>query len=131
MSVYEVHLASWKRKPRQPAPGEPPAPWAATLAERAAEVAQPVLFSVLIIVLVYLPVLLLGGVEGKMFRPMAVTVVCALLTSLVLALTAIPAAAVLVLRPQDLVPRRPPLLLRSARRSPLPPTPSSTSTRLP
>ncbi|MFO0574854.1 MAG: CusA/CzcA family heavy metal efflux RND transporter [Polyangia bacterium] len=101
---------------RPRAPGEPPVPWAATLAERAAEVAQPVLFSVLIIVLVYLPVLLLGGVEGKMFRPMAVTVVCALLTSLVLALTAIPAAAVLVLRPQDLLPRRPPLLLRVAQR---------------
>jgi cobalt-zinc-cadmium resistance protein CzcA len=65
---------------------------------------------------VYLPVLLLGGVEGKLFRPMAVTVVCALVTSLLLALVVIPAAAVKVLRPQDLAPRRPPLLLRAAQR---------------
>ena len=74
-------------------------------------VASPVFFSVLIILLVYVPVLSLSGVDGKMFRPMALTVVFALTTSLVLSLTFVPAAASLFLRPRD-VPERPPLLIR-------------------
>lgn len=76
-----------------------------------ASVARPVFFSVMIILLVYVPVLALTGADGKMFRPMAITVMLALATSLVLALTFIPAAASLVLRPQD-VPEQPPLLVR-------------------
>lgn len=87
------------------------------VARRAGEVAQPVLFSVLIILLVYLPVLLLGGVEGKMFRPMAVTVVCALFASLVLALFVVPAAAARFLRPKDLAERSPPWLIRWIQRA--------------
>lgn len=83
-----------------------------SISRRASEVAKPVLFSVLIILLVYLPVLLLDGVEGKMFRPMAVTVVCALFTSLILSLLFIPAGAALLLRPKDLEEVRPPLLVR-------------------
>ena len=86
------------------------------VSRRAGEVAKPVMFSVMIILLVYLPVLLLDGVEGKMFRPMAVTVVCALFTSLLLALLFIPAGAALLLRPVDLEERRPPLLIRGMER---------------
>jgi len=56
----------------------------------AAEVARPVLFGVLIIIAVYLPIFTLDGLEGKMFRPMAITVCSALLGSLVLSLTAVP-----------------------------------------
>ncbi len=74
-------------------------------------VAQPVFFSVLIILLVYVPVLSLTGVDGKMFRPMALTVVFALAASLVLSLTFIPAATALFLRPKD-VPERAPILVR-------------------
>jgi len=84
--------------------------------ERAGEVAKPVLFSVLIILLVYVPVLMLGGVEGKMFRPMAITVVCALFTSLILALLVVPAAAAQLLRRRDLYESRPPLLIRGLKR---------------
>ena len=73
--------------------------------------AQPVFFAVLIILLVYVPVLTLSGSDGKLFRPMAITVVFALALSLVLALTFIPAAASAVLRPKD-VPEHPPLLVR-------------------
>jgi cobalt-zinc-cadmium resistance protein CzcA len=62
------------------------------------EVARPVLFAVGIIVIVYLPVLTLEGIEGKMFRPMALTVVFALVASLILALTWIPAMSTLVFR---------------------------------
>ena len=97
-------------------PGQAPSDGTAgslsSISRRASEVAKPVLFSVLIILLVYLPVLLLDGVEGKMFRPMAVTVVCALFTALILSLLFIPAGAALLLRPKDLEEVRPPLLVR-------------------
>jgi cobalt-zinc-cadmium resistance protein CzcA len=59
----------------------------------AKEVARPVLFGVLIIIAVYMPILTLQGIEGKMFTPMAMTVGFALLGSLFLALTFMPAAA--------------------------------------
>ncbi|MGE0444108.1 MAG: efflux RND transporter permease subunit [Vicinamibacterales bacterium] len=57
------------------------------------EVARPVFFAVLIIMIVYLPLLTLEGVEGKMFRPMALTVVFALIGSVILALTLMPVLA--------------------------------------
>lgn len=57
------------------------------------EVARPVFFAVLIIIIVYLPILTLEGVEGKMFKPMALTVVFALAGSLVVALTLMPVLA--------------------------------------
>lgn len=62
------------------------------------EVARPVVFGVGIILLVYLPILSLRGLEGKMFRPMALTVIFALLTSLLLALTLMPVLASVYLR---------------------------------
>jgi cobalt-zinc-cadmium resistance protein CzcA len=62
------------------------------------EVVRPVVFGVGIILLVYLPILSLRGLEGKMFKPMALTVIFALLTSLVLALTLMPVLASLFLR---------------------------------
>ena len=57
----------------------------------AREVARPMFFGVLIITLVYVPILALTGIEGKMFRPMAVAVMFALVGALVLALTLMPA----------------------------------------
>lgn len=56
----------------------------------AKEVANPMFFGVLIITVVYLPILALQGIEGKMFKPMAVVVMLALGGSLVLALTLMP-----------------------------------------
>jgi len=61
-------------------------------------VARPVAFAVGIIILVYLPILSLTGIEGKMFQPMAATVVFALCGSLVLALTLVPVLGFLLLR---------------------------------
>ncbi|NNF29264.1 MAG: efflux RND transporter permease subunit, partial [Gemmatimonadetes bacterium] len=61
--------------------------------EATVEVARPVLYGIGIIMAVYIPILALQGTEGKMFRPMAFTVVAAILGSLVLALTFVPAAA--------------------------------------
>ncbi|MGE0360815.1 MAG: efflux RND transporter permease subunit [Vicinamibacterales bacterium] len=59
----------------------------------AVEVARPVLFGVLIIIAVYLPIFTLEGLEGKMFRPMAITVCSALFGSLLLSLTGVPVVA--------------------------------------
>jgi len=61
------------------------------------EVIRPSLFGVGIITLVYLPIFTLTGVEGKMFHPMAVTVVVALIAALILSVTFIPAAIALVI----------------------------------
>jgi cobalt-zinc-cadmium resistance protein CzcA len=64
----------------------------ALTATAAGEVIKPSLFGVLIITLVYVPIFALTGVEGKMFHPMAITVVIALTAALVLSLTFVPAA---------------------------------------
>ena len=62
------------------------------------EVFTPSLVSVLVVILVNLPILALSGVEGRMFRPMALTVMMALVAALVLSLTFVPAAVALFLR---------------------------------
>jgi len=62
----------------------------ALFTDAATEVARPILFGVLIIVAVYLPIFTLEGLEGKLYRPMAITVCSAVLGALVLALTAVP-----------------------------------------
>ena len=55
------------------------------------EVRKPTLFGELIIIIVYLPILTLQGIEGKLFRPMALTVVFVLTGALILSFTVIPA----------------------------------------
>jgi len=62
------------------------------------QVGTPMFFGVLIIAIVYLPILTLSGIEGKMFHPMALTVMLALGGSLVLALTLMPALCSFLLR---------------------------------
>jgi cobalt-zinc-cadmium resistance protein CzcA len=62
------------------------------------EVIQPASLGVLIIMLVYLPIFALDGVEGKMFEPMAFTVVAALLGSLIFTVTFIPAAIAIFMK---------------------------------
>ncbi len=59
------------------------------------EVIRPSMFGVLIITLVYVPIFALTGVEGKMFHPMAITVVIALTAAMLLSLTFVPAAVAL------------------------------------
>jgi cobalt-zinc-cadmium resistance protein CzcA len=66
--------------------------------EAAHEVARPIVFAVAIIIAVYMPIFFLEGLEGRMFRPMAITVCSALIGSLVLALTVVPTATSLALR---------------------------------
>jgi cobalt-zinc-cadmium resistance protein CzcA len=64
--------------------------------EVASQVARPVAFAVAIIMLVYLPLLALQGIEGKMFRPMAVTMACALFGALLYSIVFFPAVLTLV-----------------------------------
>ena len=85
------------------------------IAKSAASVAKPVAFSVAIIALVYVPILALSGVEGVMFRPMALTVVFALLSSLILSLTYVPAFLATFLRIEQ-VPREEPRIVRFSSR---------------
>ena len=66
--------------------------------EAVAEVASPISFSVLIIVLVMIPLFTLQGVEGKMFKPMALTMIIAVLASLLVALTIMPVLGESLLR---------------------------------
>ncbi len=61
--------------------------------EAAREIARPVFFAVLIIIVVFTPILTLQGVEGKLFHPMAQSIVFAMITSLIVALVVIPALA--------------------------------------
>ena len=69
----------------------------ATVSASCREVAKPTAFAVTIITVVYLPILALEGTEGKMFKPMAFTVVFALIGALILTLSLIPALASLFL----------------------------------
>jgi heavy metal efflux system protein len=66
--------------------------------EAGQEVVRPIFFAVGIIIIVYLPILTLQGVEGKMFHPMALTVIFALVAALLLSLTLMPVLASLLLK---------------------------------
>jgi cobalt-zinc-cadmium resistance protein CzcA len=81
--------------------------------DAAVEVRRPTLFGELIIMIVYLPILTLEGMEGKLFRPMALTVIFGLAGSMVLSLTVMPVLASLVLSRR--AEEREPLLMRLAK----------------
>ncbi|KIL99092.1 MAG: efflux RND transporter permease subunit [Magnetospirillum sp.] len=74
-------------------------PW--RVAQAAREVGNPVFFAVLIIIVVFLPLFTLQGVEGKLFSPMAFVIAFAMLGSLVVALTIVPVLASLALSPNQ------------------------------
>jgi len=82
--------------------------------DAAVEVRKPTMFGELIIMIVYLPILTLEGIEGKLFRPMALTVIFALIGSMILSLTLMPVLASLIL-PRK-IKEREPLLMRIAHR---------------
>ncbi|HJQ60506.1 MAG TPA: CusA/CzcA family heavy metal efflux RND transporter, partial [Vineibacter sp.] len=84
----------------------------------ASEVVKPSLFGMMIIGIVYLPILTLTGVEGKMFTPMAVTVLMALGAAAILSITFLPAAVALLVTGR--VTEKENLLMRAARRAYVP-----------
>ncbi len=69
-----------------------------TIGAAAREVARPIFFGVLIILMVYVPIITFSGMEGILFRPMAITVATAVLGSLILAMIYVPAISALVFR---------------------------------
>ncbi|MDP3181359.1 MAG: CusA/CzcA family heavy metal efflux RND transporter [Desulfobaccales bacterium] len=81
-----------------------------TVLEAVLEVVKPSLFGVLIIAITFLPLMTLQGMEGKMFAPLAFTVAIALLASLLLSISAIPALCSFIFKPG---PERPSPLMRA------------------
>ncbi|MEK8089394.1 CusA/CzcA family heavy metal efflux RND transporter [Thermithiobacillus plumbiphilus] len=69
--------------------------------EAAREVMNPIAFAIMIIIVVFLPLFSLTGLEGKLFKPMAFTISFAMLGSLFLTMTLIPVLAALILKPKE------------------------------
>jgi cobalt-zinc-cadmium resistance protein CzcA len=67
----------------------------------AREVARPITFATLIVVSVFIPLFAMSGIEGRMYQPLAAAVVACLAASLLLALTLVPVASALLLRPRE------------------------------
>ena len=88
-------------------------PRLALILNAAREVARPVVFGIMIIIIVFMPILSFEGMEGKMFKPMAYTIMIALMVSLVLSVTLSPVLCLLTLRPGH---GADPLALRLAKR---------------
>jgi len=84
-----------------------------TVYEATKEVIRPSLFGVMIITVVYIPIFSLSGVEGKMFHPMAATVVIALISAMILSLTVVPAAVAVFLK--GTISERDGLIIRNAK----------------
>ena len=65
----------------------------------AVEVARPIAFATLIVIVVFLPLFGMTGIEGRMYQPLAAAVIAAMAAALILAVTLVPIAAALVLKP--------------------------------
>ncbi|MBE7940700.1 MULTISPECIES: CusA/CzcA family heavy metal efflux RND transporter [Ramlibacter] len=85
--------------------------------QAASEVVNPIAFAIVIIIVVFLPLFSLTGLEGKMFKPMALTITFAMAGSLLLSLTLVPVLAALILRPKK---ERDTFLVAAAKRAYLP-----------
>jgi len=83
------------------------------VASATTEVVSPILFATLIIVLVFLPIFFLPGLEGRLLRPLGLAFIAALSASLVVALTVTPVLAVLLLGQAKVLDAREPRLLRA------------------
>jgi CzcA family heavy metal efflux pump len=91
-----------------------PVPRLRVMLDASLEVRVPIVFATIAIVVIFLPMFALGGVAGRLFAPLAIAVIVAILASLALALTVTPALAALLLRSRDIAARDP-LFVRSAR----------------
>ncbi len=89
----------------------------AAVLSAAREVANPITFAIMIIIVVFLPLFSLQGLEGKLFKPMAFNISFAMAGSLLLTLTIIPVLAALILKPKE---ERDTLLVRWIKRGYLP-----------
>lgn len=87
------------------------------IGEAAREVIHPIAFAILIIIVVFLPLFSLTDIEGKLFKPMALTITFAMVGSLMLTMTLIPVLASLLLKPKE---EKDTFLVRWAKKSYLP-----------
>jgi cobalt-zinc-cadmium resistance protein CzcA len=85
--------------------------------EAAREVINPIAFAILIIIVVFLPLFSLTGLEGKLFKPMALTITFAMAGSLLLSMTLVPVLAALILKPKE---EKDTFIVRWAKRAYLP-----------
>lgn len=85
--------------------------------EAAREVINPIAFAILIIIVVFLPLFSLTGLEGKLFKPMALTITFAMAGSLLLSMTLVPVLAALILKPKE---EKDTFVVRAAKRVYLP-----------
>lgn len=85
--------------------------------QAAREVMNPIAFAIIIIIVVFMPLFSLTGLEGKLFKPMALTITFAMAGSLLLSLTLVPVLAVLILKPKE---ERDTFLVRHAKKVYLP-----------
>jgi len=79
---------------------QPAAPRREVARQAALEVGRPIVFATLIVIAVFVPLFAMTGIEGRMYRPLAAAVMAALAASLLLAVTLVPVAAGLLLRPR-------------------------------
>src|SRR4029077_4873220 len=79
-------------------PGHPARPRLALILNAARKVARPVVFGIIIIIIVFMPILSFQGMEGKMFKPMAYTLMIALMVCLILSITLSPVLCLLTLK---------------------------------
>jgi cobalt-zinc-cadmium resistance protein CzcA len=82
----------------------------------AIEVARPIAFATLIVIVVFLPLFGMTGIEGRMYKPLAAAVIAAMVAALVLALTLVPVAAAILLRPSRAGAGEDVALLRTVKR---------------
>jgi cobalt-zinc-cadmium resistance protein CzcA len=85
--------------------------------EAAREVVNPIAFAILIIIVVFMPLFSLTGLEGKLFKPMALTITFAMAGSMLLSMTLVPVLAALILKPKE---ERDTFLVRWAKKAYLP-----------
>jgi len=100
-SDAEPHVQAQQRREGKPHPyqsAQDSDGMALRIQEAAREVGRPVFFAVMIIIIVFAPLFTLEGVEGKLFQPMAISIVLAMLASLLVALVVVPALATYLFR---------------------------------
>ncbi len=85
--LHRLHGATTRRERRERA------------LHAAVEVARPIAFATLIVIVVFLPLFGMTGIEGRMYQPLAAAVIAAMVAALILALTLVPVVAAMVLRP--------------------------------
>ncbi len=113
-AIIAVENVFRRLKAEREQPGEP-RPTIEVVADGTSEVVSPILFATLLIILGFLPLFFLPGLEGRLLRPLGIAFVSALAASLLVALTITPALCALLLDSPRLLEAREPWLLRGCR----------------